>query len=58
MTNKTFYFQRLHSRLDQVGGKNELLTVKDAGHDGPMFETPEIQKKVISFLRESARGGK
>jgi acetyl esterase/lipase len=49
--------QRLHSRLDQVGVENELLTVKEAGHDGPMFETPEIQEKVISFLRASARGG-
>ncbi len=48
--------QRLHSRLDQVGVRNELITVKDAGHDGPMFETPKIQEKVISFLRESAGG--
>jgi acetyl esterase/lipase len=50
--------QRLHSRLEQVGVRNELITVHGAGHDGPMFETPEIQEKVISFLRESARGDK
>jgi acetyl esterase/lipase len=50
--------QSLHSLLDQAGVKNQLITVKGAGHDGPMFETPEIQEKVISFLRESARGGK
>jgi acetyl esterase/lipase len=47
--------QRLHSRLDQVGVRNELITVKGAGHDGPMFETPEIQKKVLSFLQDSVR---
>jgi acetyl esterase/lipase len=50
--------QRLHSRLDQVGVRNELIAVKGAKHDGPMFETPEIQEKVISFLRESAQQGK
>jgi acetyl esterase/lipase len=50
--------QRLHSRLDQVGVSNEFVTVQGAGHDGPMFETPEIQKRVFSFLHESARGGK
>ena len=50
--------QRLHSRLDQIGVSNVFITVQGAGHDGPMYETPEIQQKVISFLYESARGGK
>ena len=50
--------RRLHSRLDQAGVRNEFITVQGAGHDGPMFETPEIQQKVIAFLRESVRGGK
>jgi acetyl esterase/lipase len=50
--------QRLHSRLDQIGVSNVFITVRGAGHDGPMFETPEIQQKVISFLHESALGGK
>jgi dipeptidyl aminopeptidase/acylaminoacyl peptidase len=50
--------QRLHSRLDQIGVRNVFITVQGAGHDGPMYETPEIQQKVISFLYESARGGK
>lgn len=49
---------RLHVWLDQTGVRNELITVPGARHDGPMFETPEIQKKVISFLLESAQGGK
>ena len=50
--------QRLHSRLDQSGVSNEVVTVQGAGHDGPMFETSEIQEKVVSFLRKSAQGGK
>ena len=50
--------QRLHAQLDQAGVKNQLITVKGAGHDGPMFETSEIQEKVISFLSESAQHGK
>jgi acetyl esterase/lipase len=45
--------QRLHARLDEAGVKNELITVKGAGHDGPMFETPDIQDKVVSFLQDS-----
>jgi len=44
---------RFHSLLDQVGVKNKLITVTGAGHDGPMFETPEIQQKVLAFLRQS-----
>jgi acetyl esterase/lipase len=44
--------QRLHARLDEAGIRNEMITVKGAGHDGPMFETPEIQEKVISFLHD------
>jgi acetyl esterase/lipase len=50
--------QRLHALLDQAHVKNQFITVKGAGHDGPMFETPEIQEKVVSFLRESAQQGK
>jgi acetyl esterase/lipase len=50
--------QRLHLRLDEIGVKNVFITVPGAGHDGPMFETPDIQEKVISFLHESACGGK
>jgi acetyl esterase/lipase len=50
--------QRLHSQLDQIGVSNVFVTVPGAGHDGPMFETPEIQEKVIAFLREAARRGK
>lgn len=42
--------QQLHARLTLAGIRNELVTVKGVGHDGPMFATPELQKKVISFL--------
>lgn len=50
--------QRLHALLDQAHVKNQLITVKGAKHDGPMFETPDIQEQVISFLRESAQQGR
>jgi acetyl esterase/lipase len=41
--------RRLQEALDQAGVKNQLVTV-DAGHDGPLFSTPEIESKVVSFL--------
>jgi acetyl esterase/lipase len=44
--------ERLHAALDQAGVKNELVVVAAAGHDGPLFSTPEIQVKVIHFLGE------
>ena len=43
--------QQLHARLTQAGISNELITVKGVGHDGPMFATPELQERVISFLQ-------
>ena len=43
--------QQLHARLTQAGVSNELITVKGIGHDGPMFATPELQQRVISFLQ-------
>lgn len=43
--------QQLHARLTQAGISNELITVKGIGHDGPMFATPELQERVISFLQ-------
>jgi acetyl esterase/lipase len=47
--------QQLHAPLTQAGIRNELVTVKGAGHDGPMFATPEVQEKVISFLDETVK---
>ena len=41
---------RLHEALDRAGVKNQLIIVPDAGHDGPLFSTPEIAKKVVFFL--------
>ena len=46
--------QDLSARLTQAGVSNQLLIVKGAPHDGPMFATPELQEKVISFLRPLA----
>jgi acetyl esterase/lipase len=43
--------RRLQEALDQAGIKNQLITV-DAGHDGPLFSTPEIESKVVGFLNE------
>lgn len=43
--------QQLHARLTKAGIRSELITVNGVGHDGPMFATPELQEKVISFLQ-------
>ena len=42
--------RRLHDALDKAGVKNQLIVLDDAGHDGPLFSTPEVQSKVIDFL--------
>jgi acetyl esterase/lipase len=44
--------RRLHEALTQAGVKNQLIIVDAAGHDGPLFSTPEIAAKVIHFLSE------
>jgi uncharacterized protein (TIGR03067 family) len=44
--------QRLHDALDRAGIKNQLIMVDAAGHDGPLFSTPEIEDNVVSFLNE------
>jgi acetyl esterase/lipase len=41
--------RRLHEALNQAGVKNQLIMV-DAGHDGPLFSTPEIETKMVDFL--------
>jgi acetyl esterase/lipase len=42
--------QRLHAALDRAGLKNQLIPVRNTGHDGPLFSTPEIQPVVIHFM--------
>jgi acetyl esterase/lipase len=44
--------ERLHAALDKAGVKNQLIVIDEAGHDGPLFSTPEVQPKVIHFLNE------
>jgi acetyl esterase/lipase len=44
--------ERLRATLNRSGVKNQLIVVAGAGHDGPMFSTPEIQKQVVHFLNE------
>ncbi len=43
--------QLLSSWLTVAGVQNELVIVKDAPHYGEMFDTDELRKKVISFLK-------
>jgi acetyl esterase/lipase len=42
--------RRLHEALDRAGVKNQLIMVDIAGHDGPLFSTPEMEFKVTDFL--------
>jgi acetyl esterase/lipase len=42
--------KRLHAALDRAGVKNQLVVIDDAGHDGALFSTPEVQLKVVDFL--------
>ena len=42
--------RRLQAALEQVDVKNQLILVNAGGHDGPLFETPTIQTKVVDFL--------
>ena len=42
--------RRLHAALDQAGVKNQLFVVNGAGHDGPFFATPDVEKQVLEFL--------
>ena len=48
--------ERLHARLDEAKVRNRLVLVADAPHDGPAFETPEQQAKVLDFLRSVVPG--
>lgn len=42
----------LHVALHRAGVKNTLFIVPEAGHDGPAFVTPEVQKQILSFVTE------
>jgi len=43
--------RHLTTALDKAGVKNQLIMV-DAGHDGPLFSTPEVESKVVAYLKE------
>lgn len=45
--------QLLSSWLSVVGVQNELVIVKDAPHFGEMFDSEEVRKKVIAFLKKT-----
>jgi acetyl esterase/lipase len=40
----------LKSALDTLKVRNQLIIVPGAGHDGPLFASPELQKPVLEFL--------
>jgi acetyl esterase/lipase len=42
--------KQFYSWLKLAGVKSELITLPGAGHAGPAFSSPEIQKKVNAFL--------
>jgi acetyl esterase/lipase len=42
--------RRLHDALNRARVKNQIIIVDAAGHDGPLFSTPEIEDKVTGFL--------
>jgi acetyl esterase/lipase len=50
--------RRLHEALDAAGVKNQLVVVAAAGHDGPLFATPEMAAKVVHFLDEVLKSSK
>ena len=43
----------LDAAMRKAGAGSELLIIKGAPHDGPLFETPDVQKRVIAFLNEN-----
>jgi acetyl esterase/lipase len=45
--------RRLQTALDRAGVKNQLIIVDNAGHDGPLFSTREMESRVIGFLNEA-----
>ena len=47
----TKHSQLLSAWLNVAGVQNELIIVKDAPHFGVMFDTDEVRKKVMDFLK-------
>jgi acetyl esterase/lipase len=47
--------QLLSAWLNVAGVENELVIVKDAPHFGVMFDTDDIRKRVIDFLKKSLK---
>jgi acetyl esterase/lipase len=45
----------LHAWLNILGVSNELIIVKDAPHYGTMFDTEDIRKKILDFLKKELK---
>jgi len=43
--------RHLTAALDKAGVKNQLIMV-NAGHDGPLFSTPEVESQIVAYLKE------
>lgn len=41
----------LHEALKKADVPTEFITLKDAGHGGPQFQTPELISKIEAFLK-------
>lgn len=41
---------RLHEALEKAGVPSQYIVVKEAGHGGPQFNTPEVQKVMVDFF--------
>ncbi len=51
----TKHSKLLSAWLNVVGVRNELIIVKDAPHYGVMFDSDEVRKKVIEFLKTNLK---
>ncbi|MGH8047340.1 MAG: alpha/beta hydrolase fold domain-containing protein [Chthoniobacterales bacterium] len=44
--------RQLKTALDHAHVKNKLVIIPNAGHDGPIFETTDVRKRVLPFVTE------
>jgi dipeptidyl aminopeptidase/acylaminoacyl peptidase len=50
--------ERLNAKLQAAGVPSELHVVKQAGHGGPAFETPEMHEIIRKFFNARVRQGR
>jgi acetyl esterase/lipase len=42
--------RRLHAALGAEGIRNQFIVLNNAGHDDPLYSTPEVKSRVLGFL--------